>query len=141
MATPGIDINFPEVMSLRLASLYADISEQRLRSLVREGKIKATQSEQGQWMVSKGEIERYNAEKGHGGGGGGGAAKGAGKAYIIKVPADKHAEVRAALTAFGIELLPRYNYEHQKAYQEKRRAAKRAEKLVANGVEAEDEEL
>jgi hypothetical protein len=91
MAQPGIDINFPDPMSLRLASLFVDISEQRLRTLIREGKIKATQDADGKYSVTKAALTDYQAEKSHGGATNGGA--GSGKSYVIKVPAKDHDKV------------------------------------------------
>lgn len=129
-------IQFPNPMSLRLAAVYVDVSEQRLRILVREGKIVATQDERGQWWITRETLDAYVASKKLGAPRTSRSGRTTnGKAWIIKVKAENYDAVVAALEPFGIELEPRYNYAKQKAYQAKRRAAKKAaeaESLVAD---------
>jgi len=115
-------LQFTDPMPLRLAAVYSDTSEQRLRALMREGKIKATKTDQGAWMITKAVLDAYKATKGTRTGGGG--SRGDGKSYVIHVQAKLHDEVEAFLKKLGIGLEPRYNYAKQKAYQEKRKADK-----------------
>lgn len=118
-----LGITFPEVMPLRLAALYADISEQRLRILVREGKIPGTPDEHNRWTVAKADLDAYLSKAR--------ASRPAreprspreprGKAWVIKVPAADYDAVVDALATFGITLEPRYNYAKQREYRERRK--------------------
>lgn len=126
---PFAGVVFPEVMELRIASVYLDMSETRLRTLLREGRIKATKDEEtGKWQIKKADLDTYNATKGTRTSAGPRKQQGEGKAWLVKVPYAKFQAVKDALAILGIELLPRYNYDKQRAYQSKRKAAKAAEK-------------
>lgn len=122
----GIDKNaFPAEMNLRLAAVYLNLSEQRVRTLARDETVPgATKDESGQWVFSKQGLNEYltQAPKARGGGG----PRGNSKKWVVDV---KHADldkVKAALKPFGIELEPRYNYQKQKEYRQKRAAAQKA---------------
>jgi hypothetical protein len=115
----------PDPMSLRFASIYSDISEQRLRTLVREGKIASTKTEKGVDQVTKEALDTYSATKHTGGTGG--ARKVTAGSWVIRVPNEKLDQVQDALGALGIELAQRYDYAKQKAY----RTKKALEKIAA----------
>lgn len=126
------DIEFPELMNIRVAALYADLSEMRIRTLLREGRLKADKNEQGHWVISKTAIDEYNETKGQRGGG----PRGEGKLWVIRVKHADIADVREALEPFGIELQPRYNYEKQAEYRKKRAARLKAEKAAATKADS-----
>lgn len=123
----GVKMEFPNPMSLRLGALYADMSEQRFRILVREGKIAAQQTESGQFVVTKEDIDSYIANRGSVRTANAGT-RGQGKAWVIKVKAVDYAAVTEALAQFGIVLEPRYNPEAQARAQAKQKAKKHAAK-------------
>ncbi len=129
MDIPKID--YPTEMNLRFASLFLNMSEGRLRALVREEKIVGTKTDDG-WMFKKADLEKYAAQP-HPRATGGGKASIAGKAFVVHVTADKLQKVKDALASVGIELEPRYDYAKQRAYQAKRKAEKAAAK-PANAV-------
>lgn len=129
----GVKMEFPNPMSLRLGALYADMSEQRFRILVREGKISATQLESGQFVVSKEDIDTYIANRGSVRTAGAGT-HGQGKAWVVKVKATDFAAVTEALAQFGIVLEPRYNPEAQARAQAKQKAKKQAAKQAELGL-------
>lgn len=129
MANPNASLNFPDVMNLRLAAVYVDVSEQRLRTVAREETVKGTKDENGAWSFTKADLDEYLEMKATTPRGGG--TRGEGKLWVIRVKHDVIKEVKAALEPFGIELQPRYNYEKQKAYREKRNKKLAAEKAAA----------
>jgi hypothetical protein len=139
MATqdPVIDlsqINFPDQMNLRLAAVYLNLSEQRVRTLLRENKIPgAEKSESGAWVLTKAILDEFKQTHRSRGGGG---RRGDGKLWQIRVKYENLADVREALGKFGIELEPRYNYERQKKYREERKKKQAAEKAAAKAAKA-----
>jgi len=125
--SPQVQIQFPDRMEARLAAVYADISEQRLRILVREGRLKA-ETVEGHMTFTKANLDAYLANRGATRKGGGPRADG--KSFVIKVkPADLQA-VKDALSKLGIELQPRYNYAKQAEYRKKRLAEAAASKTA-----------
>lgn len=132
--TTGIDltkIQFPDVMDLRTASIFLEMSEMRVRTLARDGDIKATKTEDGtvaKWSFKKADLEAFKAtprtRKAT-------AQRGDGKAWIIHVKYEVIEKVKAALKPFSIELEPRYDYAHQKEYRIKRQAALKGSKAPA----------
>jgi hypothetical protein len=134
MAFPNID--YPDPMNLRLAALFIDVSEMRIRALLREGKIKASKDAEGRWSVTKADLNAYAATKGTRKATG---ERAEGKAWIIHVKAVNAKDVQAALDKFGIKLEPRYDYEKQKAYRTERAkkisAAKKAAATAPKPVE------
>lgn len=126
MTFPNID--YPDPMNLRFAALYADVSEMRIRALLREGKIEATKDADGRWQVTKKALDAYKATKGQRRGGG---ERPEGKAFIIHVKAVNNPAVTEALAKFGIKLEPRYDYAKQKAYRAERAKRLAAEKKAA----------
>lgn len=125
-AYPNID--YPDPMNLRLAALFIDVSEMRIRALLREGKIKAGKDAEGRWQVTKADLKAYADTKGTRKAGG---ERAEGKAWIIHVKAPNANAVREALEKFGIKLEPRYDYEKQKAYRTLRAKKLAAAKKVA----------
>lgn len=87
------------LMTLKEASAYADVTAQRIRTLLREGRVNATKNERGHWRVSREAIDAYNASKGQ--------RKG-GKAWVIRVEPEQLETVRELLAGYGIEMEPRY---------------------------------
>jgi hypothetical protein len=129
---PVIDlsqINFPDQMNLRLAAVYLNLSEQRVRTLLREEKVPgAVKSDSGAWVLTKEGLDEYKETRKTRGGG---TRRGDGKLWQIRVKYKDLEDVREALAEFDIELEPRYNYERQKAYREKRKKEQAAEKAAA----------
>jgi hypothetical protein len=125
-------IEYPNEMNLRFASLYINVSEGRMRALVREEKVKGTKTEEG-WIFQKADLDKYNAEP-HARAGGGTRTTKAGKAFVIHVTPDKLATVKDALAKAGIELEQRYDYSKQRAYQAKVKAKKAAAKEAAKAL-------
>lgn len=115
-------VQFPDVMDLRTAAIFLNISEMRVRTLARTGELKSSKDD-GKWAFKKADLEAYkNTPRARKSGG----PRGEGKAFVINV---KHADlekVKGALKQFGIELQPRYNYAKMKEYRAKRDAAKKA---------------
>lgn len=128
-ANPNASLNFPDVMNLRLAAVYVDVSEQRLRTVAREGRVKGKKDENGAWIFSKADLDVYLEEKKTQPRRGG--TRGEGKLWIIRVKYENLEEVKATLGKFGIELQPRYNYEKQRAYREKRKKEEAAQKAAS----------
>jgi hypothetical protein len=124
-------INFPDPMDLRMAALYIDVSETRMRSLLREGRIPAQKDESNRWVVTKADLDGYNATKGQRKVSAGPTRRGTGKFWLIQVSYEHLQEVKDALAPMGIELQPRYDYNKQREYQAKRKAAKAAPKTAA----------
>jgi len=121
------NVEFPDPMDLRLAAIYIGVSEGRVRSLSREGKI-GTKAEGGKWQYAKKELDAYltapkAARKT-------GAPHGEGKAFVVRIKFQDMQSVKDFLATKGISLEPRYNYDNQKKYQAKRKAAKAAEKAA-----------
>lgn len=129
---PNAGLNFPDVMNLRLAAVYVNISEQRLRTVAREETVKGTKDENGAWSFTKEDLDAYLEKKATQPRAGG--QRGDGKLWIIRVKYENLKGVKEALEPFGIELQPRYNYEKQKAYREKRKKQLAAEKAEAAGT-------
>jgi len=127
---------FPSIMNLRLAAVYADVSEQRLRTLVREGTVpEAAKDDAGAWSFTKEGLDLYLASKGTTPRkGGGGKAHPAGKAWVIHVPAEKYQALKAALDTLGIVLEQRYDYAKQADYRVKRNIELKAKKQAAANV-------
>jgi excisionase family DNA binding protein len=132
--SPFANVDFPAVMDLRLASIYLNVSEGRIRTLLREGTIPSVKDDSGHWAVAKTELDKYQETKATTPRTGG--AKGSGKTYLIKIPFAKMQAVKDALAKEGIELQPRYDYAKQKAYQAKTKAAKAAKKAAEKAVPA-----
>jgi hypothetical protein len=135
---PVIDlsqINFPDQMNLRLAAVYLNLSEQRVRTLLREEKVPgAVKSDSGAWVLTKEGLDEYKETRKTRGGG---TRRGDGKLWQIRVKYKDLEDVREALAEFDIELEPRYNYERQKAYREKRKKEQAAEKAAAAKAKTE----
>jgi hypothetical protein len=124
MATQGLKIEFPPVMDLRIASLYLNMSEGRMRALVREEKIKGTKTEQG-WEFLKADLDVFNATPRPRAGGGTRTTKD-GKAFVVHVVPAKLQGFKDAMAKLEITVENRYDYTKQRAYQLKRKAAKAA---------------
>jgi len=124
-------ISFPDPMTLRSAAIYLGLGEMRVRVLAREGVLKGTKDDKNQWAFKKADLEAFKAtprvRKA------GGKASAAGKAWVIHVIPANYEKVVAALKPLGITLEPRYDYESQKAYRQKRAKALKAQGLDAHG--------
>jgi len=120
-------VNFPDVMNIRMASIFLNLSEARIRALIRSEEISATMVDK-KWTMSIKDLTVFRdtprIRKTSG-------PRGDGKLWVIRVPHGKLEAVKAMLAKEDIELAPRYNYEKQKAYQVKRKAALQ-EKALAN---------
>jgi len=130
MTPTNLKIEYPDVMDLRIAALFLGMSEGRLRTLVREEKVKGARDEESQkWTFKRTDLEAYLKEpKARAASN---KATKAGKAFINHLTIDKLQRAKDALAAIGVELEQRYDYSKQRAYQQKRKAAKAAAKKVA----------
>lgn len=130
-------LNFPDKMPLRLAGVYLDMGEQRLRTLAREGQVPGADNSEGVWIFTKEGLEEFKLNRATSPRKA--AVRGDGKAFIVRIPIDKLAAAKDALGKLGIELQNRYDYAKQKEYQAKRRVAKAAAKAAkATAEPAED---
>ena len=120
-------LNFPELMDLRTAAIYLELSGMRVRTLAREGDIGATKDEAGHWEFAKGDLDAYKAKPRTRKSG----QRGDGNLWQIRIKFKDLEGVKKALAPFGIELQPRYNYEKQKEYRAKQKAKKAAAKAAA----------
>jgi hypothetical protein len=125
---------FPDPMDLRIAALYLNVSEARMRTLLREGTVKSDKVD-GKWSIKRADLDTYKNDKGTAPRKSGGT-RGDGKAWIIHVKFQDLQKVKDALTPLGIQLEPRYDYAKQKEYQAKRKAAQAAEKKAAPATAA-----
>jgi hypothetical protein len=129
------NVKWPEVMDLRTASFFLDLSEMRVRTLAREGGIPSSKDEEGNWAFKKADLQVYkDTPHVRKGGGGGGGPRADGKTWKIKVKFEDLEKVKAALGNFKIELKPAYDAEKMKASMARSKAKKAAEK--AGGVKS-----
>jgi hypothetical protein len=120
-------LTFPDKMNLRLASVFIDMSEQRLRTLARENAIPgAAKDEGGNWVFTKEGLAEYNELRASGSTRKV-AVRGDGKAFVIRVKPQDLTDVKEFLATKEIELEPRYNYAKQREYQARRKAEKAAQ--------------
>ncbi len=117
------EVEQPALMTLREAAAYAGVTDQRIRTLLRTGRVQATKTDDGHWRVSQEAIDGYNATKGQ-------RVSGK-KAYVVRLSAEEMAQLEAFAVDSGWEeftIEPRYKYdpEKAKAYRQKR-AAEQAE--------------
>jgi hypothetical protein len=124
------NVKWPEVMDLRTASIFLDLSEMRVRTLAREGGLPASKDDEGSWAFKKSDLTTYKNTP-HARKGGGGGPRGDGKGWVIKVKFEDLEKVKAALAPFKIELQPRYNAEKMKASMARSKAKKLAAKAEA----------
>jgi excisionase family DNA binding protein len=124
-----------ETLSVKEAAAYLGKDAQYVRQLLNKGTLAGTKGTAAgtdipQWRITRAACDEYQAKAAARGSGG--ATNAAGKAYKLRVPADKLQEVTELLAARGITLESAYasNYEYQK----KRKARLRAEKLAAQGI-------
>ena len=99
-------IQFPDSMGIRDAALYTGMSEQYIRTMVRQTTLKASKNEAGEWEILKSTLDELMAQPRQRGGG----TRAGGKAFVINVKPDDQPAVESALAAFGITLKPRYTY-------------------------------
>ncbi len=118
------------LMNLREAAAYLGITDQRVRTVLREGRVEATKNEKGYWRVTQEALDAYNTSKGQ-------RVSGE-KSYVVRLDPEQKAWLELALADEGleIEITPRYNYDPEKA--KAYRLARQA-KLAAE-AEAEAEE-
>lgn len=126
------EIDYPDPMGVRLAALYLNISEMRIGTLVREGRIPARKDEQGRWLINQEALDTYTETKGSRGGGG---PRGDGKMWKVRILYKDLDDVKKALAKFDAELEPAYNYEKQREYRLKAAAKKKAEAAEAEAEE------
>lgn len=127
-------IQFPDSMNIREASLYLDLGEQRIRALHRAGSLPADDSS-GRLMFKKTDLDVVKATPRRTGGGGG-RTNANGKAFVVRIPADKLQAVTAELGKHGVKLENRYNVEAQKRAQAKQKAKKAVAKTATANNEA-----
>ena len=136
MASNQLDLSnvkWPEVMDLRTASIFLDLSEMRVRTLAREGTLPAIKDDEGSWAFKKADLSTFKSAP-HPRKGGGGGPRGDGKNWKIKVKFENLEAVKKALAPFGIELKAQYNAERMKKYMAERKAKKAAEAKTATPV-------
>lgn len=115
------------LMNLREAAAYLNITDQRVRTVLREGRVKAGKNEKGYWRVSREALDAYSASKGQ--------RQSGSKAYVIRLNPEEKVWLEEQLVEAGFEVAiePRYNYDPEKA---KAYRLARAEKQAAE-AEAE----
>ena len=139
--TPGKAQGVPpdkEMLSINEAAEVLDISEMRIRTLLRdrrlEGavKVKVGETEVEKWSIPRAALDKYVATRGTFGKTGG--KRGDGKAFVIRLKGPEQVkQVQEFLGTIGVKLEPRYNYntDKQKAYRVKRKAALKEKKAAA----------
>lgn len=114
-------VSFPDVMDLRTAAIYLNLSEMRIRALARDGSLKASKDDHGMWEFHKADLDAFKStprpRKT-------GVVRGDGKLFVIRVKYADLADIKAVLQEYGIELQPRYDYAKMAAYKAKTAAAK-----------------
>lgn len=118
-----------ELLTLREGAAYLGVTDQRMRTILREGRVEATKNEKGYWRLTTEALDDYNENKGR--------RLDGGKTWTIRLSPEQH----VALTDFidanpimaGVELSERYNYDpaKAKAYRQKRKAQLAAEAALA----------
>lgn len=105
-------LDFPDVMDLRTAALYLDLSEQRTRTLAKEGDIEAWKTESaGHWRFNKEDLDTYKAMPRTRKSGG---FRGDRKYWRMQVEHTDLEEVTEFLAeTFDIEVEPMYAYERE----------------------------
>jgi len=118
----------PELLTLRQAAAYLGVTDQRVRTILREGRVEATKNEKGYWRVTTEALDAYNVTKG--------TRQAGAKAYVFKADAEQLEAIQAAFEDAGLEVAiePRYKYDPAKA---KAYRLARAEKQAA-AAEAEE---
>lgn len=120
------------LLTLKEAAAYLEVTEQRVRTLLREKRVEAVKNDKGYWRVTKEALDSYNATKGQ-------RVSGR-KAFVVRLTPE---ELEALNTFIGeqgweeVTVEPRYNYDpaKAKAYREQR-AAKLAAEAEAETAEA-----
>lgn len=117
-----------DLLTLRQGAAYLEVTDQRMRTVLREGRVEATKNEKGYWRVSVEALDNYKATKGR-------RLDGA-KTWTVRLDEDQKVvmeEFVASQGWEGVEFSPRYNYdpEKAKAYRQKRKA-QLAEEIAAN---------
>lgn len=114
------------LLNLREAAAYLEVTDQRVRTILREGRIVATKNEKGYWRVSKEELDKYNATKG--------SRRSGAKSYVFRASEEELATLQEFAAENGLDLgiKPRYKYDagKAKAYRQKRKAQLATEKAA-----------
>jgi excisionase family DNA binding protein len=117
------------LLNLREAANYLGVTPQRIRTILRDGRVESTKNEQGHWRVSTEQLDLYNATKGR--------RTGGAKSYVCRLAPEQHKALAEFIASQGwdaekVGLKPRYNYDPDKAkaYRQKR-AQKQAEEAEA----------
>jgi len=102
-------IDFPDVLDLRNAAIFLEISEIRVRTLAKEGVLPCYKNEAGHWRFELDDLEEFKANMGTRKGG---YRRGDRKYWRIQIKHDDLEEVTELLMEkFGIEVKPMYQYE------------------------------
>jgi excisionase family DNA binding protein len=120
------------LLTLREAAAYLGVTDQRVRTLLREGRIEATKNEKGYWRVSPEALDAYNATKGQ--------RTMGGKSFVFRANPEEFAALQmfVAEQGYEIEFSPRYKYDPEKAKAYRlARAEKQAAEADAEASEAE----
>ena len=109
------------LLTLREGAAYLGVTDQRMRTILREGRVDATKNEKGYWRVSTEVLDNYQATKGR-------RLDGA-KAWVARMTDEQKVVLEDFITSQGegceeVVFAPRYNYdpEKAKAYRQKRKA-------------------
>lgn len=119
------------LLTLREAAGYLGVTDQRVRTLLRTGRVNAVKNEKGYWRVTKDELDGYQDTKGQ--------RTSGKKAYVVRLTPEQLTMFEDFVDAEemeDIEFAPRYNYDPKKA---KAYRLARAKKLAAEVAEAEAE--
>lgn len=111
----------PQLLTLREGAAYLGVTDQRMRTILREGRVDATKNEKGYWRVTPEVLDNYQSTKGR-------RLDGA-KAWVARMTDEQKVVLEDFIAIQGegweeVVFAPRYNYdpEKAKAYRQKRKA-------------------
>ena len=56
------NVKWPDKMDLRTASIFLDLSDMRVRTLVREGQLPGEKDDAGDWTFKKSDLQAYKSD-------------------------------------------------------------------------------
>lgn len=123
----------PELLTLRQGAAYLGVTDQRMRTILREGRVEATKNEKGYWRVSPEVLDNYQATKGR-------RSDGA-TAKVVRLTEEQQAALEVFIAEQGWEgvaFTNRYNYDPDKAkaYRQKRKAQLAEETAALEGEDS-----
>ncbi len=133
MAKDNEQSNEQELLTLREAAAHLGVTDQRIRTLLREGRIPAEKNEKGYWRVPPASLDEYTASKGQ--------RKMGSKSFVFRATPEEYEALLqfVADQGYKIEFAPRYNYDPAKAKAYRLARAERQAVEVEAEAEAEAE--